>query len=72
MLWIVPDTSRQALRKAELVGGSDWHGCHIPIREQFPIVSVWLLVALEKQSPFLFWLCLSLPHFPVGISGLGS
>lgn len=48
VLWVVPDMPRQALKKAELVGGSDWHGYHIPVKEQFTIVSVWLLVALRK------------------------
>ena len=48
VLWVAPDTPRQALKKAELVGGRDWHGYHIPIKEQFTIVSVWLSVALRK------------------------
>lgn len=40
--WVVPDLSRQTLEKVELVGGYDWHGYHIPIKEQFTIVCVWL------------------------------
>lgn len=48
VLWVVPDRSRQALKKAELVGDNDWHGRHIPIKEQFTIVPVWLSVTLRK------------------------
>lgn len=40
--WVVPDSPRQALKKVELVGGSDWHGYHIPIKEQFTVVYSWL------------------------------